>query len=235
MTTDVTSRVTFGDQFLDLLANPVALFGRPFEQFRWLNFFIVTVLCGAASGLLLAPAVMHSIAATPFFYDSGEVGRDSTRAATLIAQRDVLARLLWLTQMLMVTFGVVLAAGLTLLIQPVVRAKGTISEWWTIVNEIAVIKLGLSTLFLAIIVVLRGSSSFDSPPAIYDAMPSAAWLFSDGSSSFLRFMGLLDPFNIWTVGLFFVAFRRVGRLNIMASSIVALTLTFGPQLALRVG
>jgi hypothetical protein len=80
---------------------------------------------------------------------------------------------------------------------------------WTFVNEIAVIKLGMSTFVLAIIVLLSGADHFFNAAQIPNSMPSLAMVFPQLTGRIHGVLAIIDPFNAWTVALYFVVFRKV--------------------------
>jgi hypothetical protein len=204
---------------LDLIIEPAALFARPFEPKRWRYFAALTAICGVISGLLFIPARQHIAL----------LGADAE-----LAHRQVIATyLLPLLEPALMAVGVVLSFVIVLLLRTIVLGRGTAAKYWSIVNEIALVKLGISTLALGIIVSLVGASSYTTPLQISRSMPSLLTLFPAIGGKTAAMLGVIDPFNIWAIFLYSIAFQRLAKQSWSVSVLSGFAVALAPQLIVR--
>jgi hypothetical protein len=208
------------NELVELLTSPGDLFQRPFERSRWWRFALVTALCGIVGGLLFVSARQHVI------LSSGT--HNSRLAMQLFATRFVPV-----TEVLVMVFGVSLSFALIAIVRPAFRMYGNLSDYWCIVNEIAVVKLGLSTLALGIIVQVIGPAHFATSASISRAMPSIASFLPHLTLKMSGILGTIDFFNVWTLVLYTIAFVSVGRTSLLRAGGAAFIMSLLPQIIVR--
>lgn len=201
----------------ELFVSPRKLFGLGPDDRRWLRFLSATGLCAVVSGLLLLPARDHI----------GIAAGLSPSLALIAASFTVPALLLLMSAGICLSF--LLAIGMQYALSLPVKLRDT----WTLVNEIAIVKLGVSTLCVGVIVLVSGPAAFSSTHAILNAMPSLAWLFPPASPRIDGILRIVDPFNVWTLALYFIAFRTVWGSSVTKCLLVAFVIAFLPQLLAR--
>ncbi len=172
------------------MADPVLLFARPYDPSRWKRFLVATSLCVLTGSALIAFIRMH---------------------VQLIGQAkpNPLVALIGtpLSLLMLMAVGIGLSFGLALLLQKPLKTNVPLIQTWTVVTEIALVKLGFSTLVLGLIVILRGAHAFSSPQDIVRSMPSLAMLFPHAGGRLAALLGVVDPFNVWVCALYAIGFR----------------------------
>jgi hypothetical protein len=179
-----------------------------------LRFFLATALLVAAGAGLIVPVRMHLINAS--------MSPLVTIVYAIAAPISMIALMIG---------GLLLSFILVSLLRG--KAASAWRESWLVVNEIAFVKLGLSTLCLGIIVELRGAQSFVSSADVPRAMPSVAMLVPHLSAKMESVLGVIDPFNIWVCCLYYVAFRRVFGRGPLLATVAGFGVGLLPQLVLR--
>jgi len=201
-------------EVLDIVVEPVKALETPADDRRWLRFFLATALLVAAGAGLIVPVRMHLINAS--------MSPLVTIVYAIAAPISMIALMIG---------GLLLSFILVSLLRG--KAASAWRESWLVVNEIAFVKLGLSTLCLGIIVELRGAQSFVSSADVPRAMPSVAMLVPHLSAKMESVLGVIDPFNIWVRCLYYVAFRRVFGRGRLLATFAGFGIGLLPQLVLR--
>jgi hypothetical protein len=199
---------------LDIVIEPLKALEAPADDRRWWRFFLATALFVAAGAALLVPVRVHLS------------GARSSLAQTIVYSIAAPMSLI-----------VLMIGGLALsfVLVSVLRGRNALAwrDSWLVVNEIAFVKLGLSTFCLGLIVALRGPQSFASSADVPHAMPSLAMLVPDLSTRAASVLGVIDPFNVWVCCLYYLAFRRLFGQSPIPAAAAGFIVGLLPQLALR--
>lgn len=211
------SQTAFGAaEFLDVAIEPRALFTRPYDPARWKRFLAATALGVIAGGLLMAPVRLHVAALA---------GAAPNLPFTLVSMP--------LSLLLLAALGIAVSFVLAFVLQAPLRARVPARVVWMLVSEIAVVKLGLSTALLGLIVTLRGNQAFFSSHDVARAMPSLAMLVPSAPARLSAVLGVVDPFNLWVCVLFYFVFRDVFRARAPYAAFAGFAIGLLPQLLVR--
>jgi hypothetical protein len=205
--------VSRSNELIDVLVAPRSLFLAPDDPDRWRRFLTATLLLAALSGAILIPSYAH------------------------VTQPHRLPPFaLWgkpLVEAIVVSLGIGLSFGIVLLMKLAGFLRVERAALWTLVNEIALVKLGLSTAVLSVIVLLIGAH-ITSAADIVRAMPSLAMLVPDQTSRAAAVLGVIDPFNLWVWSLYALAFTVVAGKRPVAAYALGFVVAILPQLLTRV-
>ena len=95
----------------------------------------------------------------------------------------------------------------------VVRGQGSFKKFWALAINVSIVGVGLATLILGVIELIRGPESFNSTADLFGALPSLAWVVP-GSTGFLHgFLANISVFNLWATGLFALGLIAIARIK----------------------
>lgn len=191
-----------------------------FEQLRvaptWGWAYIITMVLYVVATYLWTPALVHAIAAS-----WGDTIAQTPALAQLTPeqQETQLKFVLTITSFSWVFSIVVLP--IILLIQTIVltifkaigRGDAGFGTLWAMATNISLPSLGLGALFTAIIVLIRGTDSFNKAADVQLAMPSLAMLVPGASVKLHAFLGIVNPFTLWGFGLTVAGMIVVARVS----------------------
>ena len=203
-------------ELVDVFVDPRTLFALPYDPRRWKRFLLATVAGVVLGGLLIAPVRIHVAA---------HVGAARNVPLALISTP--------LSLVLLMALGIGLSFVLALALQRPLNTGLPRHVTWMLVNEVALVKLGLSTAVLGTIVTIRGNATFVSPHDVARAMPSLAMLVPAAPERLVAVLGIVDPFNVWVCALFFVIFRTVFRAGTGYAAFAGLAIGLLPQMVVR--
>lgn len=203
-------------ELVDVVADPQALFARPYDPQRWKRFLLATALGVSLGGLLIAPIRIHVAALA---------GAKPNVPFTLVSTP--------LSLVLLAALGIALSFVLALALQKPLKTGLPWQATWSFVCEIAFVKLGISTAALGAIVAIRGVNAFFSPHDVARAMPSLAMLFGGAPERLIAVLGIVDPFNVWVCALYFLAFRSVFRASTPYALLAGFAIGLLPQIVVR--
>ncbi|MBV8749716.1 MAG: YIP1 family protein [Candidatus Eremiobacteraeota bacterium] len=205
---------------VDIIIAPNAAFARLREVPTWGWAYLVVVLLGIAGALLVMPGVMHAmqtsipaqLATNPGIMKLPADQRDKAiqnglKFALLVAQFS------WV----FVPIGVLLVGllqGLIMLVfNAVGKGDGSFKKYFALSVTVGIVGYGLASLATGIIVMLRGSDSFESTVAIQQVVPSLALLAPGASKVLTAFLAIFNVFTIWATVLTAYGMTVVGRVS----------------------
>lgn len=211
-----TSTAFHPGELADIITDPRALFTRPYDPARWKRFLLATAVGVVLGGVLIVPVRLHVAALA---------GVKPNVPFTVVSTP--------LSLVLLAAVGIALSFVLALALARPLPARGSRHETWSLVNEIALVKLGVSTAVLGVIVTIRGSGAFFSPHDVARAMPSLAMLVPDAPERLAAVLGIVDPFNVWVCVLYFLAFRALFRASTPYAAFAGFAIGLLPQIVVR--
>jgi Yip1 domain len=216
---------------IDVIVAPRSAFERLRIVPTWGWAFLVATLLGIAGSLLIQPAVLHGIdkslpaqlAANP---QIAKLPADQQAKAIErgISVTKVIVRAAWVFVPIgLLLVGVVQALALTIA-NATSRGDGNFGKFFAMSQTIAVIGTGLSSLILALIVVIKGADNFDSQSAVIATVPSLALLAPGVKGALAGFLGALNIFNVWATALLAIGATIVGKVKPAAAWAAAIVI-----------
>ncbi len=204
---------------IDVVVAPVAAFTRLRLVPTWGWAFLAATLLGVAGSLLTQPALLHAIttgmpaelAASP------AIARlPSAQQATVIQQQLAVFHFIgqygWLiTPLWVLLLGAVQALVMTIA-NAIGKGDGAFLKYFALSVTVSVVGIGLAALVVGLIVVLRGTASFDDMKAVQSAAPGLALLAPGAHGALRGFLEGLTVFNLWATALLALGMTVVGRL-----------------------
>ncbi|HEV2737621.1 MAG TPA: YIP1 family protein [Candidatus Elarobacter sp.] len=220
---------------VDIVIAPNTAFERIRQVPVWGWAFLVAALLAIAGTLLAGPAVQHAI----------ETGMPATLAASdniaklppdqqqkqIAAFVNVyknIAKFSWILIPVWLLLVGVIQGVVMLIANAATRGTGSFKQYFALSITVAVAGIGLSSLVLGVIVMLRGANSFETTTAVQSAIPSLGLLAPSAKGALAGFLGALNVFVIWATVLLAFGMQRVGRIPrgpAWATAIIMLLLT----------
>ena len=214
---------------VDIIVSPDAAFARLRRVPVWGWAFVVTSVLGMLGTILLTPATTHGIdvslpaqlAANPRI-----AALPPERQQTVIAMQLNLMHTLLRFQFVLVPITVMLTslvqAVVMLIASAATKGEGTFKKLFALSMTVSVVGFGLASLALSAIVLVRGSSSFDSAWAVQSSVPNLALLAPGVHGALRGFLAGINVFTVWSTVLIAIGMTRVGRIAPAAAWIVGL-------------
>jgi hypothetical protein len=216
---------------VDIVVSPSSAFARLREAPTWGWAFLIACVLGIIGVVLAEPASVHALqtslpaqlAASPAFAklppDQQQTAINNALAISKIA----------------VQFGfvfipiVILISGLVqalimLIANAAGHGDGAFKKYFALSVNVSVIGVGLSSLVVGIIVLLRGANSFDSTIAVQGAVPNVALLLPGVHGALAGFFGSMSVFALWSIALLALGMTGVGRIPRVPAWITAVVM-----------
>jgi hypothetical protein len=216
---------------IDVIVAPKTAFERLRVVPTWGWAFLVATLLGIAGSLLIQPAVLHAIdkslpaqlAATPQIAKL-PADRQAEAIAQALAFTKVVLRFQWLfVPIALLLAGVVQALALTIA-SAASHGDGSFGKFFALSETVTVVGSGLASFILALIVVIKGTDSFDSQNAVIGSIPSLALLVPGVKGALAGFLGALNIFSLWATALLAIGATIVGKVKASAAWTAAIVL-----------
>jgi hypothetical protein len=127
-----------------------------------------------------------------------------------------------------VPIGVLISGLVQALIMLIANAvghgDGTFKKYYTLSVNVSVVGVGLSSLLIGVIVLVRGMNSFDSPTAIQGAVPSLALLAPGVRGALGGFLGSVNIAALWAIALLALGMNGVGRIPRVTAWVTAIVM-----------
>ncbi|MBV8581545.1 MAG: YIP1 family protein [Candidatus Eremiobacteraeota bacterium] len=216
---------------VDIIIAPNAAFARLREVPTWGWAFLVVTLLGIAGGLMVGPAVVHALQISLPAQLASNPGIMKLPADQRQQQIDgivkfstMIAQFSWV----FVPIGVLLVGliqGLIMLIfNAAAKGDGSFKKYFALSVTVGIVGYGLGSLATGIIVLLRGSNSFETSAAIQGVLPSLALLAPGASKVLSGFLGAVNVFTIWATVLTAYGMTTIGRVSRAPAWAAAITM-----------
>lgn len=208
-----------------------------FESIRiiptWGWALAIAILLAAISSYLTIPAVQHGIAADwPTMAAANpklaQMTPDQQQAALAMSQK--IAAFSWIFVVFVVPVYCLIEAVIMLIFDKLGHGEGSFAKYFAASCNIAVPVAGIGGLIDALIVIMRGAGSFNSPQAIQTAIPSLAMLAPGVGGKLGAFLTTFTPFTIWATGLSIAAMLIIGRVPKLQAWLAGIVLFLIPSL-----
>ncbi|MEA2664447.1 MAG: hypothetical protein QOI11_1391 [Candidatus Eremiobacteraeota bacterium] len=227
---------------VDVVIAPSTAFARLRVVPTWGWAFLVAALLAIAGSLLTQPAVMHAIATgmPAQLAASPAIARlPAAQQAHVVQQQLAIFRFIaqfgWLFVPLWILLAGVVQALVMTVANAVAKGDGSFGKYFALSVTVAVVGLGLASLVTALIVMLRGTGSFDDMKAIQSAVPSLALLAPGAHGALRGFLEALSAFNLWATALLALGMTIVGRIPRTAAWTTAVLMLLVTALAAAYG
>lgn len=212
-----------------------------FESIRivptWGWALAIAIVLSAVGSYLMVPAFQHAFAAS-----WPEMVSKSPRLAQLTPQQQQIQLAVtqkffgfsWIVIFFAVPILVLINAVVMLIFDKLGKGEGTFAQYFAAASNIAV-PAALGSIIAAIIVMIRGVASFNSVPAVQNAVPTLALLAPGGSPKLVAFLSVFTPFSIWATVLVAVAMMTIGRTPKLQAWLAAVLLIVVPALIATLG
>jgi hypothetical protein len=204
---------------VDVVIAPSTAFARLRVVPTWGWAFLVATLLAIAGSLLTQPAVMHAIATgmPAQLAASPAIARlPAAQQAHVVQQQLAIFRFIaqfgWLFMPVWILLAGVVQALVMTVANAVAKGDGSFGKYFALSVTVAVVGLGFASLVTALIVMLRGTGSFDDMKAIQSAVPSLALLAPGAHGALRGFLEALSAFNLWATALLALGMTVVGRI-----------------------
>jgi hypothetical protein len=189
---------------LDIVVAPRDALERLRVHATWGWAILIVIVLYTLASYLMVPALLHATQA-----GWPEVlAQNPTWAAETPAQQQMhLALVLkvsqwaWVGAPIVVFLGSLLLAVMMTIGNMAGRGTASFRRLWAVAVNIGIPMIAIYYVVAAIIALVRGSQSFDSPKALQGVMPSLAILVPETALKLHAFLSIFNPFTLWGVGL----------------------------------
>jgi len=204
---------------VDIIIAPQAAFDRIREVPAWGWVFLVACVLGIIGAFLSGPATMHALQTTlPAQLAANEQiaklppEQQQKAIANAVAISTMIGHFSFLFIPIVVLVGG-LVQGLVLTVANAIsHGDGSFKKYFALSITVSIVGIGLSSIALGIIVLLRGADSFESTIAVQSALPSLALLAPGAKGAIAGFLGSINVFYLWATALLALGMIRVGRI-----------------------
>lgn len=197
---------------IDIVVAPRDALERLRTNATWGWAILIVMVVYALASWAMAPALVH---ATQVDWPNVLAKNPSMAAEPIDVQQKKLEITLkivafsWVITPIIVLFGVFLQTLIMTICNMAGRGTAPFRRLWAVAINIAIPLIALNGVVTAIIVLVRGSQSFDSAIALQTVMPSLAYLVPASSLKLHTFLTFFNPFTLWGTGLIIAAMTIV--------------------------
>ena len=200
----------------------------------WGWAFLIVAVVGMIALYLTVPASIHAMTADW----PNQVAKSPQLSAMSPEQQQAglamgtkFASFTWVISPLIYAIAALISTVILLIFNAIGRGSGTFGKYWAAQWNISLVA-ALGALILAIVVIVRGPESFNSPLQVQTALPSLAFFVPASSVKLHAFLAVFTPFGIWVAGLEIAALRIIGKVGPVPAWIGgSLTLVFSALVA----
>lgn len=234
MTADPTTPPSNGlKTVLDTIVSPK----EAFESMRivptWGWALAITIVLATIGSYLMIPAFQHAFEAgwpAMVAKDPNLAQLPADRQQAILAMNSKIFGFAWIFPLFFIPIICLVEALVMLIFNAIGRGDGTYAKYFSAACNISVPTAGLAAIIGAVVVVIRGANSFGSMPAVQGAMPSLATFGLTSDPKLTAFLGQLNPFSLWAVGLSVAAMIVIGRVPKLQAWLAAIVMFLVPTL-----
>lgn len=193
---------------LDIVVAPKDALQRLRERPTWGWALLIVIVLYALSSWVMAPALVHATQADW----PNVVAKSPQLAAETPSQQqthlDITLKIVafsWVFTPLIVLFGVLLQAIILTICNMAGRGTAPFRKLWAVAVNLAIPLIALNGIVTCIIVLVRGSQTFDSAMELQTVIPSLGYLVPASSLKLHTFLTFINPFTLWGTGLIIAA------------------------------
>ena len=201
---------------LDIIVSPKEAFESLRVAPTWGWAILIVFVLYAVASWLTTPALLHATQA-----DWPHTVATNPKLAQL--SPDEQARYLtfslkivgwvWLFSPLLAIIASVIQTIVMLIFKALGKGSATFATIWASAVNIQIPTLAINALVTAVIVMLRGADSFNTPGEIQTALPSLGMLADPAQIKLHAFLSAINPFTLWGLGLTVGAMAIAARMS----------------------
>ncbi|MBV8491472.1 MAG: YIP1 family protein [Candidatus Eremiobacteraeota bacterium] len=207
---DVPSEAPVKANGLKTLLDVIIAPKEAFEQLRiaptWGWAFLVALVLYTVGTFLLTPALVHAtqagfpemVAATPQLQ---QLTPEQQQAQLKIVLTVI--SFSWVFAIFIFPLILLVQTVVLLIFKAIGRGDAGFGKLWAVACNVAVPSIGLGSICVAIVAMIRGADSFQRATDVQTAMPSLALIAPAAGAKLHVFLGLINPFSLW--GCFLMA------------------------------
>jgi hypothetical protein len=208
----------------DIIVAPNAAFDRLRQVPAWGWAFIVAAVLGIVGSLLSQPAVWHAMQSTlpaQLAADPNMMKLPPDEQQKRIASIMGITRVMSQIGFVFIPFVILIAGAIQALVLTVANAiakgDGDFKKYFALSITVSVVGTGLYSLILALIVLVRGASSFETMGAVQSVIPGLGMLVPGAHGSLAGFLGAFNVVALWATALLALGTIRLGRVAPVAA------------------
>jgi hypothetical protein len=197
---------------LDIVVAPRDALERLRTSATWGWALLIVIVVYALATWAMGPALVHATQADwpNVLAKNPQMAVESpSQQATHLALTLKIVGFSWVITPVIVLFGVFLQALIMAICNMAGRGTAPFRRLWAVAVNIAIPLIAINGVVVTIIVVVRGSQTFDSPVALQTVMPSLGYLVPMSSLKLHTFLTFFNPFTLWGTGLIIAAMTIV--------------------------
>ena len=197
---------------LDVVVAPRDALERLRTSATWGWALLIVIVVYALATWAMGPALVHATQADwpNVLAKNPQMAVESpSQQATHLALTLKIVGFSWVITPVLVLFGVFLQALIMAICNMAGRGTAPFRRLWAVAVNIAIPLIAINGVVVTIIVLVRGSQTFDSPVALQTVMPSLGYLVPMSSLKLHTFLTFFNPFTLWGTGLIIAAMTIV--------------------------
>lgn len=219
---------------LKVLVNTIVSPKEAFEALRerstWVWALMISVVVGSVCTYLMAPAFSHAMLANPAAIFGDKAAQMTPDQIQTYAQAGAKVTSFYFIGVLIGVPIICLIGGLVMtLFNALGRGDGSFAKYFAAQCNIGVVG-AIGTVVGAIIILVRGTDSFNSLHEVATAAPSLAWLIPGAGVKVSAFLGVMTPFTLWATALTAYAMTIIGKVPRLQAWLAALIMLIFPAL-----
>ncbi|GAC1577907.1 MAG: hypothetical protein NVS3B7_11390 [Candidatus Elarobacter sp.] len=204
---------------VDIIIAPQAAFERLRTVPTWGWAFLVASLLGIAGTLLAMPALLHAadasmpaqLAATPQIAKLPP-GEQQNAIATQMKFIKISFQFAWIFVPIGVLIVSLIQAGVMLVANAAGHGDGSFKKFYALSMNVAVVGVGLSSIVVGLIVMLRGANSYESMSAVQGSVPGLGMLAPGLKGAAAGFIAAFNVFSVWATVLLALGMTGVAKI-----------------------
>jgi len=202
---------------LDIIIAPKAAFESLREVPTWGWAVLIAAVLAIIGSLVSGPAFVHalSIEMPPKFAQQyANLPADQREAATARAMAAVTAfsKFAFIFVLIAIPITGLIQAVVMLIANAIGKGDGSFKKFWALSINVSIVGIGLSSIVIMIIVLVRGADTFNSSADIAGSIPSLAMLAPGADKVLTRFLAAFNVFNLWAAALLVIGMSIVARI-----------------------
>ena len=205
---------------LDIVVSPADAFARLRVVPTWGYAFLIAAVLGMVGAFLGSAAGEHmaiaSVSAT-MAKNTAVAAMPPEKRQAVVDQQVGMAKAFSKFNFVFIPIALLVSALLQtvylLVFNAIVRGQGSFKKYWALAINISIVGVGLMTLILGVIELIRGPDAFNSQRDLFNALPSLAWIVP-GSTGFVHGMLVaFSVFGLWATGLFALGLIAIAQIK----------------------
>jgi hypothetical protein len=204
---------------VDIIVAPAAAFAKLREAPTWGWAFLIATVLGIISSLISGPAILHALqttlpaqlAANP---DIAKLSpeQQQTMINNMMGYTTMFAKFSFVFVPIAILIAALVQGLIMLIANAAAHGDGSFKKYFALSVNVSIVGVGLSSLVIALIVLVRGASSFETTASIQGAIPGLGLLVPGAHGAVAGFLGSMNIFALWSIALLALGMTGVGRI-----------------------